>query len=349
MTEIDTVRARMTADALAVLPTARTLIYDLAGALDAARAVVDGGRTQAAEALGLADDPAGPPLLGEALKRLAEQNRAADGAAIDLAERLDAAERHAADLRTDTRQASAELERIRPALIEAERQRDTANAALVAVEADLADERRRHTGSRETVTRLHGLLVEAERRRDEALAAHRAAGDDRDHARQTAIALWQENAILAKAVAGDSITLKRAAAASERPAPDPWAQLAQLRAALEAFRDSWFHTLAADKIRSILAAAFPPDGQDQAACEHAGDRGIGEPGRCWDCGAWFVDVVPTGWALTTPELDEAIAAASGFVGVYEVGEEARDRARALFDAMAEQMVRLGARRTAADR
>lgn len=64
---------------------------------------------------------------------LVEENRQADGAAIALAERLDAAEQLASMLRGDVRQA------------------DAAHAALA---ADLADERRRHTEAREARERV---------------------------------------------------------------------------------------------------------------------------------------------------------------------------------------------------
>lgn len=212
---IDTDRARTTAEALAALPTAQKLIYDLCDQLDDARRVIDRTRAQAAAALGLADDPDGPPLLGECIKKL-------------VAERDDA--RHQRDhWHRENGQAWRGLGRW----------------------CRWADQ-------------VHGVLdtapeVAARVEELEPLEPPCAHVDERDRARSRAVALHA--AVEVFEPAADAVTRRRAEAAqmeARADGPDPWAQVAELRAAIRAALDEILpHDLGTETLEAALAATDP--------------------------------------------------------------------------------------------
>ncbi|MCK9930004.1 hypothetical protein MXD62_23030 [Frankia sp. Mgl5] len=159
--------------------------------------------------------------------------------------------------------------------------RDAACLGWTARTADLEKERRRLAEARDVAWRAvaaqnaaeqqrdtaNAALVEAERQRDEMRG-------ERDRARTIATALYAQNAVFYNTA--DPLTRRRAdaeAEAAREGVADPWAQLAQLRAALEAFVAGHPNTLAANTISAILARTDPEH-------EHFGDNGV-----CFECGA----------------------------------------------------------------
>lgn len=153
---------------------------------------------------------------------------------------------------------------------------DDVRAELALARTALAEAEEQRTAARDGRSAARGAQDQAASDRDKALAGLAAARDDREHARGTVLALWAEAEVLRAALSGDEITLRRAAEAGARPAPDPWAQVTQLRAGLREAIEAAEQFGGAGAVSVLWRLVHRHDPEH----EHFGDNGV-----CFECGA----------------------------------------------------------------